>query len=120
MKSKLKIREFKNETYRDRKFITRITTATGAVNFILKNELHFSPLLRYKELTEGRSFQQLLIQEIDNESDSRLINYSIRKEILYECYWSIGDKSLYMWDINGKNEYAIAIQIDAANFIKIL
>ena len=116
-KSKIKLRQFKNSGPKQVEIITRITSLQNAIEFIDNNTLHFSPLSCYKDYTEGKSFEQALIQESESKSDKKLIPNIVRREILYVSCWSEGEESLHMWDIYGKNNYAVAIQIHLNDFI---
>jgi hypothetical protein len=90
--------------------ITRITDLRNVYEFVKEHKLHFSPLSKFSDHTEGKKFDELKMDDKDQNNENSMP--IIRRKIIYASCWYNGGETLHMWDIYGKENRQFAIQID--------
>ena len=95
--------------------LTRFSKLENILEIIKDRKFHFSPLLEYLDLTEGKTFKQA-----QNDNSKNSIDPKIRGNVFYASCWFNGDETIYMWDIYGgqKNTKNLAIQFQFDPFKK--
>ena len=107
-KSKLPIIPFASHNVNS--IITRITDLRSVYEFVKESKLHFSPLSKFSDHTEGKKFDELKMDELTEGENA--VSPLKRRKIMYASCWYNGGETLHMWDIYGKNNKQFAIQID--------
>jgi hypothetical protein len=117
MKSTLKLKPFKKSSDESELLLTRIVSIEHAIDFIVNNQIHFSPFSAFKDYTEGKRLFECI--DIDDEFDdyTKTLSPKERRKVLYASCWIDGDENLNMWDIYGKSEKHVAIQINREELI---
>ena len=116
----MNIKPFYNSVKRTKKTITRIMDYQNVVDFVVNKRLHFSPLSSFEDFTEGKRFEEITLSEEQEEFDkNNSASALFRRKVMYASCWYIGGESLHMWDLYGRNERYLAIQVDLQQFINL-
>jgi hypothetical protein len=107
-KSMLNIKPFGSN--KGNSIITRITDLRSVYEFVKESKLHFSPLSKFSDHTEGKKFDELKMDDKDQNIENSMP--IIRRKVMYASCWYNGGETLHMWDIYGKENRQFAIQID--------
>jgi hypothetical protein len=115
----MKIKPFTSNV-KFKKYVTRITDYNSVLEFVKHNKLHFSPLSSFEDFTEGKRFEDITLSDEEeefhkNNSDSA----KFRRKVMYASCWYNGGESLHMWDLYGRNERYLAIQVDLQQFVNL-
>ncbi len=97
--------------------ITRITDLRNVYEFVKESKLHFSPLSKFSDHTEGKKFDELKMDDKDQNNENSMP--IIRRKVMYASCWYNGGETLHMWDIYGKENRQFAIQIDINELLTI-
>jgi hypothetical protein len=114
----MKIKPF-NSDDKFKKYVTRITDYNSVLEFVKHNKLHFSPLSSFEDFTEGKCFEDIALSEEDQFNDNNSSTALFRRKVMYASCWYSGGESLHMWDLYGRNERYLAIQVDHQQLVDL-
>lgn len=116
----MNIKPFYNSVKRTKKTITRIMDYQNVVDFVVNKRLHFSPLSSFEDFTEGKRFEEISLTEEQEDFDkNNSASALFRRKVMYASCWYIGGESLHMWDLYGRNERYLAIQMDHKQLVNL-
>jgi hypothetical protein len=101
------------------KYVTRITDYNSVLEFVKKNSLHFSPLSSFEDFTEGKRFEDIALSEEEEFKDINSSTALFRRKVMYASCWHNGKESLLMWNLYGRNERYLAIQMDYRHLVNL-
>ena len=89
-KSMLDIEPFASNKGND--IITRITDLRNVYEFVKESKLHFSPLSKFSDHTEGKKFDELKMDDKDQNNENSMP--IIRRKVMYASCWYNGGETL--------------------------
>jgi hypothetical protein len=103
-----------------KKYVTRITDYNSVLEFVKHKKLHFSPLSSFEDFTEGKRFEEITLSEEQEEFDkNNSASALFRRKVMYASCWYSGGESLHMWNLYGRNERYLAIQVERQQLVNL-